>query len=145
MTHYICLNAGRHGIQVHGSCKADSVEEAIELWVDPEIGYVPEHIGNTFDAMVGDNELTAEQIKAYNDKDHPKYKEVCAIVKEEAIKRTKDAFGLGPPKETWVLTEGTVRRPKERKRMLISGDGYGREWAIIEIDEEGNTKTYPDI
>lgn len=135
MAHYLCINAERHGIQVHGSLIANSVEEAIEQWVDPAIGYVPEHMDNTFEDMASDDKLTEEQIEAYNDENHPKCEEVDAIVKKEAIKRTTYNFGLGPLRETWT----------ESERRQIGGDGYGYAWAIIEIDDEGNTKTYPDI
>jgi len=71
---------------------AEDIEEIIELWVDPTTGWVPDHIENICDDY---------------DADVPD-----AVVKTEAIRMTRERFGIGCEKS----------------------EEYSNEYLIVEVD-----------
>lgn len=80
---------------------AENIDEIIELWVDPTTGWVPDHIENICDDY---------------DSDVPD-----AVIKTEAIRITKERFGIGCEKS----------------------DKYSNEYLIAEVDlATGKTTIY---
>lgn len=101
---------------------ADDIEAVITQWVDPHVGYLPDHIENTAERMDSDEELTDEEAKAFWEKDHPKHTEAREKVTTEALRCTRLRFGIGCEPDR---------------------DRFSDDWIIVEIDcETGRSREY---
>jgi len=118
---FTLIYRGKDENEVKCSDVANNIEDIIAQWVDPYVGYLPEHIENTAEAMEYDEELTEEEAKAFWDEDHPKHTDARKKVTEEALRRTRKRFGIGCKPDPV----------------------YSDDWMIIEVDtESGETKVY---
>lgn len=63
------------GVMLYSTGTAKSIDDIIEQWVDPTVGWVPDHIEN----IEGDFEEGTS----------------AEVIKEEAVRQTKERFGIG--------------------------------------------------
>lgn len=112
--------------QVMSSGIYTDIEEAIDDWVDPMIGWVPDHMENILDSnLVEDRWLTAVQF--------------------EKLRKAADGS------EEWINAKAKLRHAslvKTRRRFgigcVIDEELDTGEYVIVETRLDGTTITYPD-
>ena len=112
---------------------APDIHVMISRWIYPKRGCLPHHINNTADHMIADHELTVAEVEALADETSSGYKDAQAKVKSEAIKRTREFFGINCTpnghNSNWLIIEYNLETgvSVEYPSNALHGYGYGDE------------------
>lgn len=117
-----------HDGELNEKCSgvASDIEAIISQWVHPitslrTSGYLPHHIENIVEHMIHDQELTDAERYSFFNHGSQYHDEAVAKVKEEALKRTREFFGINQV-----------------------SNGHNDHWKIIEFNlKTGQSKEYP--